>query len=421
MTAIALACTLGGALLIAATLLDIVLTVLHPYAESPFSNRFHRLSWRLLHAITRLSHLQVWGHAILAWALPLMIAGVIGLWMLLLLIGFGLIYYPWLGNPAFFDIPTASAGSFAEALYFSGASLTTVGYGDFQAAHAFFRALAIAEAASGFVVISLSVAYVLAVYPALIRTHALAVALDAEVAGQPGALPLLRRYLTEEGNFTGDLTGLLRELALELLALTEAHQTHPVLYYAHPPRVRHSFVRVLVIAQSLVGLLRYGLSPDHHGRIVRHPQLLLLEQALHYSLRQLTASLHIQAVEQESDEPARRPLVTAYDRLSDELAAIGLTPARTRDSAPVPALQETSADDPARESTLADEPVSLPNGADSRACGERGRDPALDRTAPTPLDAYLTFRVETDPHIAAYAATCGYPLDEARSAREVTR
>ena len=52
--------------------------------------------------------------------------------------------------------------------------------------------------------------------------------------------------------------------------------------------------------QSLVGLLRYGLSPDRHGRIVRDPQLLLLEQSLHYSLQQLSSSLHIPNVEPTS-------------------------------------------------------------------------------------------------------------------------
>jgi hypothetical protein len=44
------------------------------------------------------------------------------------------------------------------------------------------------------------------------------------------------------------------------------------------------------------------------------------------------------------------------------------------------------------------------------------RDPALDDAAVSPLEAYLAFRRATDPHLAAYAASSAYPLEQARTA-----
>ena len=59
------------------------------------------------------------------------------------------------------------------------------------------RLLAMLEAATGAVTTAFGVAYVLMVYPALSRIRALAIVLDAEVAGQANAVPLLRSYLVE--------------------------------------------------------------------------------------------------------------------------------------------------------------------------------------------------------------------------------
>lgn len=412
MAALAPLSALAGILLIALTLFDIVATVLHPQAQSPFSNRAHRLGWRLLRRAVALVRAPGRRHALLGWGLPLLIAGLIGLWVLLLLLGFALVYFPWLGDPTFFQMPAGSGGSFLGALYFSGTALTTVGFGDYQARHPAFRALAVGEAASGFVVISLSVAYLLAVYPALARVQSLAVALDAEVAGQPGALPLVRRYLAADRDWEDDLAARLRELALALLDLTGDHETHPVLYYAHPRQVHHSVLRVLLTAQGLVGHCRYGLSPDRHGAVVRNPQLVLLEQSLLYALRRLSASLHIPEVRREEALTPDDALAADFDRLCADLDALGLTSARTLDSAPVAAIRDASADDPARDDPP---PIRRPPPGTGRGIG----DPAYDEVAPDPLAAYRAFRAETDPHLVAYARACAYPLGEARRAREL--
>lgn len=400
-----------GALLIAVTLFDIVATVLHPQVESPLSNRLHRAIWRVLRLPEARLRQRARYHALLNWGLPLMIAGLIALWLLLLLVGFALLYFPWIADPAVFAVADSSDHPLVEALYFSGATLTTVGFGDIHPVAWPFRLVALTEAASGLIVVSLSVAYLLAVYPALSRKRAAGVALDAEVAGQADTLPMVRRYLVEDRAWTLELTHRLRELGLELLAITDSHETHPVLYYAHPFQVQHSFLRILITVQNLVAALRYGLAPDDHRDVVRNPQLLLLEQSLHYSLRRLGASMHLGAIEQAAGEAEHRRYAEEYEWLCGELEALGLVSARaSRDAVPV--LVSADAEGAADGERQRDRPAT--NGAYTYTGEPDLLDPALDLSSTSSLGAYIAFRRETDPYIAAYAAASGYALDEAR-------
>ena len=127
MIAIATGSALAGGVLIGLTMFDIVATVLHPQAQSPISNRGQRLGWQVLRLVARRFRSPRLRHALLGWGLPLLVAGLIALWVLSLVVGFALIYYPWLGDPAYFAIPIEARGSLLEGLYFSWPSLSTGG------------------------------------------------------------------------------------------------------------------------------------------------------------------------------------------------------------------------------------------------------------------------------------------------------
>ncbi len=411
-------CATIGALVIIVVQFDILVTVLHPGVEGPLSTRFHRGAWRLLRLLARAVPGGTRRHAFLQAALPLLIAGLIGLWLAGLLIGFALVDYPWLGDPARFAAPPGAEPSLAEALYFSGVTLFTLGYGDIQPVAAPFRALAVLEAAGGVLTVSFSVAYLLAVYPALARQRAVAIALDAEVAGQAGGLPLVRRYRRADGGWDGQLEVRLRELGLELLALTASHETHPVLYYAHAGRAQHSFLRMLLTVRGLVGLLRYGLAPERHADLVRNPQLLLLEQALGYSLRRLADSLHSPPVAAAAGAPERRRLAAEYAALCADLEGLGLVSARQVAARPVPALVAPAGTGDADAPAAAD-PQANPAGGVATYAGEPDvLDPALDYASDSPVAAYVAFRLATDPYLAAYAAAAGYTVAQAGATEE---
>lgn len=411
MAALDLALIALGGVLIVAVYVDIFLTVLHPSIESPLSNWFQRLVWQLLRATASRAPRAKAGSALLSAGLPLMVAGLIVLWLVLLCLGFACLYYPWLADPAFFNAERPLRGDFLEAIYYSGVTLATLGYGDIQPLTVPFRLIAVAEALTGAVTISAAVAYILAVYPALARQRTIARVLNAEAAGHGDALPMLRRYMTGSSRWHDDLFTQLRALALDLLDITESHETHPVLYYAHARQAQHSFLRVLVTAQSLVAITRYSLSVEHHPEVVRHPHVLLLEQALHYSVRQLGASIHIAPAPPPYTLPSRDELLARFAQLCGELEQLGLTSARADDEA-VPVLVESEA-----EAELDDQPVSRSLASEARDSSAQGaaHDPALDYTSRAPAEAFVVFHQQTDPLIAAYGDACGYSLADARA------
>ena len=401
-------CVALGVLLVLAAMLDIVATVLHPEFESALSSRFQQSIWWLLRRISHALPDSLHGLSLLSWGVPLMVAGLVALWIVLLITGFALIYWPWIGNPAMFSSDTAITADFGSALYFSGVTMGTLGYGDIQPIAPLIRVLAVTESLLGLVTISFTVSYVLSIYPTLAHQREIATALDAEVAGQASAMPMLRRYLSHDSRWADALTERLRDLALELLALTESHEQHAILYYAHPRRVQHSLLRILVIARSLVGTLRYTLSPERHQEIVHHPHLILLEQSLHYSLSRFSASLHIPTPEKTSDQNSHSVLADDFEQQRVLLEQIGLSTIDAYGERAVPVLVENRI-----ERTSPDLPHPEPDTGNSVSSNGKQIDPATELSSNSALDAYITFREQVDPHIAAYARISGYTLDDA--------
>lgn len=409
MALLAIGGTILGLALLSLAVFDIWATVLHPGLESPLSNRFHRTGWRFISGVARR---VPFGARLQEAALPLLVAGLISLWIMLIFLGFAALYAPWLGVTGAFNIAQGATRHWSDAFYISGTALATLGFGDINPEAWPVRALVVLEGMSGTATISLAIAYVLAVYPTLSRLRVCVTALEAEVAGRVNGLPLLRRYLHEDGRWDSDLDDRLRALALELLSLTENHETHPVLYYNHPSRVQQSMLRMLVTTQHLIGYLRYGLSPEDHAILVKNPQVLLLEQAFAFSLRRLAASLHT-ATHEASDNPMDKSRYAAdFARLCGDLEALGLTSARQLDAEPVPVLAQGT-----RYPGPDTEELESPSFEAQRGIGTHpgATDPALDLVSESPVGAYTAFRLTTDPYLVAYAATSAYSLDEAQS------
>jgi hypothetical protein len=143
-------------------------------------------------------------------------------WVVVLWIGFAVAYAPFMEKFSFDPtVPFAGEG-FLEAIYVSGAVLTTAGFGDVVPTGAVLRLTAVVEAASGFGALSAAIAYVLSLYPLTteLRSTALQLA-DHGVLELGGAVRVVR----DSG--TSVLASAVREM-------TEAHEhlrRFPVLYY----------------------------------------------------------------------------------------------------------------------------------------------------------------------------------------------
>jgi hypothetical protein len=318
-----------GVGLIALAMLDVFLTVLHVQVESPISNRVHRRLWQALLAVSRglpdRSRAEVLG-----WGAPLMIGGILVFWSALYVIGFALVYLPFMHDSKAFLVSDVRPGSgLGNALYFSATSFVTTGYGDIVPVHPIVRLLALLEGGLGLTTLSLSVTYLLSVYPLIARKMSLAQSLNQETGGRSDAVILAQRYVS--GGRYEALAQRLSDMNDALLVLGQSHALYPVLYFVRPREVHLSFVRVLVVIQGIVATLRYGLDPAIYDDVVGDPRLLSLEEGLLATLHMLADSSHLAPI--RAIEPDLEVAQRDYLALLDALHEHGVAPISPHDRA----------------------------------------------------------------------------------------
>src|ERR671920_522200 len=180
--------TAAGFVLLALIIFDVYATVLHSSARyGPVGEALNRAVWRAARAAAfRLPRSR--RHKLLNMVGPMLLPLLIVVYVLLLILAFALVYYPHVPQNFAFSEAHGEPG-WVDAVYFSGCTLTTVGYGDVVPRVAALRFFALFESASGLVVISLAITYMLTVYTALERKRAVALSLyhqageGADVAG----------------------------------------------------------------------------------------------------------------------------------------------------------------------------------------------------------------------------------------------
>jgi len=172
--------TAGGALLVLAVLVDMFHTLVNPGRQGFLSQKMHAAIWRM----SRRSALSG----------PLAMIGVLGVWGLLAVLGWALVYWPHM--PEGFAFPDGSSAArdpaFLDAVYLSLVTISTLGFGDVFPAAGWLRVVNPLEAVFGFALLTVAVSWVLQVYPALTRRRILALRLTAlERAGVLDELPNL--------------------------------------------------------------------------------------------------------------------------------------------------------------------------------------------------------------------------------------
>ena len=317
---------LGVALLLFAAV-EIYLTILHSRGRGgPLSETINRGMWALWRSIAcRLSPRR--RHRLLSTLGPLLLPALIAFLLLTLMIGFALIYFPRM--PESFSFPAEPSSRWIDALYFSGASLLTLGYGDISPTTGAMRLLAVCEAASGFAVISLAVAYLVTVYTALERKRAVALSFYHQAAEGADAAGFVAHHFVS-GEFRA-LTDALRTASRDLQSLLEAHIEYPIIHYFHPVAIHKSLPRMLFLSLEVSAIMRACLDGRAHAGIADHPDRLTLERSACYVLRSLVAAL---GLPQDAHRPAERRDVAErrlrkrFDQTVERLRAAGIqTPA----------------------------------------------------------------------------------------------
>jgi hypothetical protein len=289
--------TLAGTGILLLVVYDVYATILHARGRSgPVGETLNRSVWRIARTIAfRLSRLR--RHRLLNVVGPLLLPLLIILFIVLLIIGFALIYFPRM--PAAFNVdPEAASPAWIEALYFSGITLTTVGYGDIAPRTAEMRILALVESTSGFALISLAVTYLVTVYGALERKRAVALSFYHQAEEGADVAGFIAHHFVES-RFYG-LEAALRMATRDIQELLESHVEHPVIHYFHPVEVYKSLPRVLFLVLETCAVIRSCLDSDAYPETCNHPEVRSLEASARHVLRELYASLDLEK------RPARR-------------------------------------------------------------------------------------------------------------------
>ncbi|MFN4249944.1 potassium channel family protein [Deinococcus sp.] len=243
--------TLLGLVLLAVLCLDVYATVFVPTGQpGPLSGRLYRRCWHLWHrrfgdGSTRSRH-----H--LARVGPLLVPLTVLVWAALLWLGFTMVLVPWSAVP---DQPR-----WFTALYVSGYSITTLGTGDITPAGRWPRVLMVLAAASGFVLISVAVTYLLSVYAALARMTALAFEIHRFMGRSHGLNPGDVLVTVAGTGAAGELSDWLASTASSLAEVVQADDEFPMLHYFHFPDERALPVALSDLLE-VVTLCRTVLSP----------------------------------------------------------------------------------------------------------------------------------------------------------------
>jgi hypothetical protein len=302
--------TSAGFVLLALIIFDIYATVLHSSARyGPVGESLNRAVWRMTRAVAfKLPRAN--RHRLLNMVGPLLLPLLIVVYIVLLVTAYALVYYPHIPGGFTFGVEHPEPG-WVDAVYFSGVTLTSVGYGDVVPRLATLRFLALFEAASGLIVISLAITYMLTVYTALERKRAVAVSLYHQ-AGEGADVAGFIAHHFVEGRFYG-LRDALRTVTRDLQGLLESHIDHPVIHYFHPVEVYKGTPRVLFLLLETCAVIRAALDREENKDLRNYPEVRTLDAGVSHVLTQFVGSLDLERRErprrptaQEAEESTRR-------------------------------------------------------------------------------------------------------------------
>jgi hypothetical protein len=283
--------TAAGVALLVLVAYDVYATVLHSSARyGPVGEGLNRAVWRVSRKVAFMLGRRR-RHRLLNAVGPALMPLLIVTYIVLLTLAFALVYVPHM--PDDFQITVAKGDApWLSAVYFSGCTLTTLGYGDIVPRTAALRFVALFEAASGFALISLAITYLLAVNTALERKRTVALSLYHQAGEGADAAGYIAHYFVD-GKFHG-LREALRTSTRDIQALLESHVEHPVINYFHPVEVYRSLPRILFLLLETCTVIRATLDREESADLRNFPEVRTLEASARHVLTQLVDSLELE-------------------------------------------------------------------------------------------------------------------------------
>jgi len=305
---------IAGSILVLIVMLDVFFTVLFPASgHGPIRKPIARLIWHGFRLLGKTTSGQR-RRNILSYSGPVLIAVTLAAWFLLLVIGWAMIFKPALGTGIVASSGTTDTG-WANAMYYSGFNLTTLGVGDLSPNTSVYRLLTVTAAAVGFACFSMVITYFLSVYSSLTSRNAFAQGLHHLTGNTDDAAELLARL--SDG---ADLSDARQHLSSKADFLRQIHQTHrfyPVLRYFHYREPYYALPRILLTALDTVTLIRSALDQERYARVIHSPDLNTMFDAAMMLMHQLTSDAQPSPPSDQEVTMWRERYLAALSRLAD--------------------------------------------------------------------------------------------------------
>jgi hypothetical protein len=300
-----------GIVLILLGLLDLFLTALD-YDESGFLTfRLRDLQWHALRGIIR--HLpEPWRSFYHAQIVGLQILLSMVVWFVILIVGFGFVYYGMMYGHNFKFSGDDIGPSMDYAIYFSTAQLSTVGTSGVTPQNTLLRALSVVETLFGLSLITLAITFLINVYQTISHLLTLSAAMYNSSPGTTDPVSSLAIYFPK-GQAKG-LEGYLDRLYQGLGAYFNGLRLHHIAYYYQSRTTRVTITYAVYMLGGIVAALRWGL-PEQNAAADDPTITLLTEQFMSF-LSYLEK--HFQG--SAADHPSPRPyetFVKAYEGNAD--------------------------------------------------------------------------------------------------------
>ena len=233
---------------------DVLWTVLAAGSGAgPLTARFSALAWRLALRIGR--RREGPRHTLLALFGIAIVVGMLLSWVAVAVVAWTAIFSA--SEGAVRDASTGQPASLFERGWFVGYSLFTLGSGPYSAGDGLWQLAAVTAGASGLVMVTLAIAYLVPVASAVTERRRM-----AQYVFSLGWTPEEILIASWTGRGFGSLIQHLVALTPMVHLAGEHHLTYPAVDYFHSTREQDSSSLSTVVLDDALTLLRHGVAPD---------------------------------------------------------------------------------------------------------------------------------------------------------------
>lgn len=233
---------------------------------------------------------------------PLALVLMLGVWVVVLVLGYGAIL--WALRAQITPFPH----SYWDTVYFAGSSLLTIGFGDIVARHGLARFIALCAGVSGLGVVSITTAYLFAIFGTFQQRETFIVTIAARAGSPPSGVGLLEIAASAHDSFPA----IMREGQRWTASLMESHLAYPILAYFRSSHDDQSWVATLGVLLDASALATTVFDPPKVGEVT------VSSSIGRHAVHDLSGYFHLRG--NIADPGLGRD---EFDRAYDRLASVG--------------------------------------------------------------------------------------------------